>query len=46
MLVGYIKKIGYAFGWSLDMDESIFKKIQVLDIQQYTPLLDVCYVRI
>jgi hypothetical protein len=28
----------------MDIDSSIFNFFQILDIQKYTPLLDLCYV--
>jgi hypothetical protein len=46
VLAKYTYKFGYASKLLLDMDESIFEKFQVLNIWQYTPSLDLCYVHI
>jgi len=46
VLAGYIYISGYAYGYSPDMDASISGCFQVLDIWQYTPPPDVCYVHI
>ncbi len=46
VLAKYVWKYGYACRLALDMDESIFEIFQVLDIRQYTPQLNVCYVYI